>query len=312
MFTAACVSVSMLAAAVARAEMPRTARLEVKHVEGAAACPGAERVREALAVAAGVDVVDASSQARLVFTLAAAGDLARGRWELVDEHGATIRTRSATVTGTCTQLVAELALAFAVAWETAPAPCTCDEACQAKARDAARRDLINEGYRSPMDLSVAVMAGGLLSANLTADPGPGLFLAGELHKDWFSGALEVRVLFPSRVVAEPTKFEYDYTAITGALVPCARWKVLLGCAVFDVGMLIAGGDVSFADSSVIATLGIGPRLAVHVPFAERFAVRAFADLRFAPVPSVSTFIDTGAKWQSEVVSGLFGVGLAFE
>lgn len=307
LLTAACASASMLVAGIARADMPRTARLEVKHADGAEACPGAERVREALAVAAGVDVVDASSPARLVFTLAAAGDLARGRWELVDENGATIRTRSATVTGTCTQLVAELALAFAVAWETAPAPCTCDAACMQKARE----ELLAEGYVRRMDLTVAVLGGALLSANYTADPGAGMFLAGELHRDWFSGALEARVLFPSRVVAEPTEDEFDITALTAALVPCARWKVVLGCAFVDFGMLLTS-RAEIATNPITATLGFGPRVAVHIPFAQRFAVRAFVDLRFAPVPSTRNFLDTGGRWESNLVSGLFGLGLSFE
>lgn len=299
------------APARALAEAPRTMRLEVVRAAGAEHCPNAEQVRDALAVSAGVDPIDDVAPARLVVTLTAGTDVARGRWEMFDAGGVLVRSRNATVVGTCSQLVAELAVTFAVAWETAPAPCTCDEACQARARDAARLQLLAEGYVPRMDLTVAVLGGALLSANYTADPGPGMFLAGELHRDWFSGALEARVLFPSRVVAEPTKDEFDITALTAALVPCARWKVVLGCIFVDFGMLLTS-RAEIATNPITATLGFGPRLAVHVPFAERFAVRAFADLRFAPVPSTRNFLDTGGRWESNLVSGLFGLGLSFE
>jgi hypothetical protein len=259
----------------------------------------------------------------MVVSLAQAGAIARGQWTLFDARGNKLRDRAVTITGTCRQLVAELALTFVVFYETPPAerpkcpPPICDDACRARARedqrDEVRRELLAAGYRPPMDVAVAVMAGGLLSLNYTADPGGGLWLAGELHGEIFSGALEARVLFPSRVVAEPTQFQFEVTSVSAAFVPCARWNVLLGCAFVDFGMLIAGVTTAqFAGPPVVATFGIGPRLAVHVPFAERFAFRAFADLRFAPVESSYTALDTGSIWKTNLVSGLFGIGIAFE
>ena len=165
-----------------------------------------------------------------------------------------------------------------------------------------------------MDVSPVLLAGGLFSAGFTADPSGGFFVGGEVRAgEVFSGALEARVLFPSRVVAEPTGFEFGVTSVTAALVPCLRWEALLGCAVFDIGMLIA--DVStapFAGPPIVEKLGLGPRLGVRLPFAKRFAFRAFADLRFAPIPSSYTTLDTGARWESGVVSGMFGAGFSFE
>lgn len=307
---AAAFAASMLTASAALAEMPRTMRLDVTHAGGADACPSSERVRESLAVAAGVDPIDASAPARLVVTLAAGADLARGRWELYGADGAKLRERSATVTGSCSQLVAELALSFAVAWETpAVVPCNCHDA-----RHEELLRILLKGYGGGrMDVHAVVMAGGLFSAGLTADPGGGFFVGGEAAGEILRGALEVRVLFPSRAVQEPTKQAFSLTAVTAALVPCARWKVLLGCAFVDVGMFIGGGVTAPPPGiPVIATIGLGPRLAVHVPFAEHFAFRAFADLRIAPAPSQVRFVDTGTTWQSNVVSGLFGVGVAFE
>jgi hypothetical protein len=82
----------------------------------------------------------------------------------------------------------------------------------------------------------------------------------------------------------------------------------------DVGMFISGGGTLLpnAPPPVVATFGFGPRLALRIPFAERFAFRAFADLRIAPIESSYNFINDGSRWTSSVVSGLFGIGLSFE
>lgn len=309
-----------LAGGAARAQgAPRTMRLEV--VRAADTCPDAEAFREAVDIAGGFDPFDATARARLVVTITASGPLARGRWEIFDEHGTKVRERSASVVSSCKQLVGELALAFVVAYETppadAPAPCpppVCDDECRAKVREEVRRELVAE-YRRPMDgVAVAIMAGGLLSAGFTADPGGGGFFGAEVHGDIFSGALEARFVLPSRAVLEPSKHAFQISQLALALVPCARWKVLLGCAAFDIGMLVASSITTAptAGPPVVATLGIGPRLAVHVPFAERFGFRAFADLRFSPLISSYVAQDTGARWESGIVSGLFGLGFTFE
>lgn len=306
------------------ADVPRTVRLEVVRAPGAEQCPDADDFRDMVDVSAGVDMFDPKSTTRLLVTLTTSSSISRGRWEVIDAHGTTLRERSVTVPGPCTQLVTELAISWVVAYDTptvapppAPAPCppTCDEACRAQVREEMRRELLAAGYRPRMDgLSVAVLAGGLLSAGFTADPGGGFWLAGELHGEIFSGAIEARVLLPSRAVLEPSKHAFQITEIGAALVPCARWKYLLGCIPFDIGMLVAGSITTApgAGPPIIATFGVGPRLALHIPFAERFGFRAFADLRFAPIPSGFAAQDTGATWQTGIVSGLFGAGLSFE
>lgn len=321
----------LVVASSARAQaVPRTLRLEVVRAVGADACPDADAFRDAVDVAGGFDPFRADAKARLVVTILSSTTISRGRWQLVDEAGAVVRERSASVVGTCKQLVSELALSFVVAYETpaaqgdpppAPAPCpppVCDEACRARARDEVRDEVRREmqaEYGRKMDgVSAAVLAGGLMSAGLTANVGPGFFIGGEVHGEMFHGILEARVLFPSYVETQPGKTHFDITSATIALAPCARWNVLMGCAVFDVGMLVAGSVATnpSAGPPIVATLGIGPRLAVRVPFAERFALRAFADLRFAPIPSTFGEQDTGNTWQSGIVSGLFGLGASFE
>lgn len=297
-----------IASSATAVELPRTMRLEVK---GDATCLDADRLREAMAVALGADPIDEEAAAHLVVTVLAGEQLGRARWRVEDAAGRVLRERTITVTGGCGALVRETALSIAVAYETGAAPAApCDTACRAKIREEVRAELIKE---LRMDGIVPVlMAGGMLSAGFTADPGWGAFLGGEVRfGEVFSTALEARILFPSRVV-DDTSQVFGLTAITFALVPCGRWKVLMGCGFADLGMLVGGGGVSAPGGlPVIATFGFGPRLAAHIPIGDRFGVRAWADLRIAPVPSEVTFYG-GGRWASNPVSGLFGIGATFQ
>jgi tetratricopeptide (TPR) repeat protein len=217
----------------------------------------------------------------------------------------------------------------------------CDEACRAKIRKEAeddtnlkwelkyerdmarltkqvRRDaeLI---YRRQVDPSFAVLGGFLASVGLTAGPGPGFFLGGEAH--WgafnevgFSAGLEAQTLFPSKGVTLANGNPLDISQVTAALVPCLRYKWVGGCAVVDVGILIAGspGPIKFYDGNILVTSGFGPRLGFQVPIAERFMVRGFAELRISPIDTGWTIgIKSPRTWLNPPVSGLFGLGFSF-
>lgn len=307
------VAVVGVAASAAAQELPRAMRLEVK----GDACVTSESLREALSVALRSDPIDPSAGPRLFVEVLAGASLGRARWRVIGAEGAALRERTVTITGGCGMLLRELALSIAVAYESsAPAPPAvgCDAVCLAKIRAEVRAELCRENPRScNVDGVIPVLlAGGALSLGLTADPGGGAWLGGEVRVgEVFSAGMEARVLFPSRAVQEPSNEPFELTAVTFALVPCARWKVLLGCAFADIGMLIGGGVTVPSGIPVLATFGVGPRVAVHVPFAKRFGFRAFADLRFAPVPSRAIFA-SGGRWESSVASGLIGVGFTFE
>lgn len=305
-------------AAAAPDDVPRTFRLDVR----GHACITGESLREALAAVLRSDPVDATAGARLEVDVIAGSTLARGRWRILDAAGAALRERTITVAGGgCVQLLHDLALSLAVAYESsAPAPppaVGCDAACRAQIRAEVREELCREHPRScnPVDITPVLLVGGMFSAGFTSDVGGGAWLGGELRfGEIFSGALEARVLFPSRVVSQPTGFAFDVTTVTAALVPCARWSVLLGCAFVDVGALFATvtNTVPFSGPPVVATLGFGPRVAVHIPFADRFAARIFAELRIAPAPSSFVALDTGSRWESNPVSGTVGAAIAFQ
>lgn len=196
-------------AAAAFDDVPRTFRLEVRENK----CMTGESLREAIAVALRKDPIDASAGPRLEVEVLAGSSLARARWRFLNAEGTELRQRTNTVTGGCSALVAEVALSIAVAYETsAPAPppaVGCDAACRAQIRAEVRAELCRENPRScNVDGVIPVlMAGGALSLGLTADPGGGAWVGGEVRfGEVFSAALDARV--------------------SSRLVPCRRWGVL--------------------------------------------------------------------------------------
>ena len=169
-------AVLLVAASAAAEELPRALRLEVA---GDTACLGAEHLREALAVALGTDPIGEQASARLVVQVLAGESLGRARWRIEDAAGHLFRERTVTVTGACGVLLRETALSIAVAYETSREPAEpCDTKCRAKIRAEVRAELIKE---LRMDIVPVLMAGGLLSAGFTADPGWGTYLGGEVR-----------------------------------------------------------------------------------------------------------------------------------
>lgn len=222
----------------------------------------------------------------------------------------------------------------------APAP-PCDAACReairaegeregaAKARaqfDEKVREVRREVratlesiYRRRVDPSLSLIAGGALSAGLTLDVGPGFFLGGEARWRKFdqvgpSVALEVQTLLPTKAQDLGYPKILEITQVVVAAVPCVQYKWFSGCVFGDVGMLIGGGPgpISFEGGDpVLVTAGFGPRLGFQIPFAERFMVRAFAELRISPIQTGFIFYDEGTQWDNPLVTGLFGIGISF-
>jgi hypothetical protein len=174
-----------------------------------------------------------------------------------------------------------------------------------------------------MDPTFGVVVGGALSLGFTADVGPGFFVGGEAYwrrkEEWgFHLALESRFFFPTKGGINSTGEQLDVTFLDFALVPCARYKWVLGCAFIDAGVVfgsgvaLSGPEVEDRGLRPLFMLGMGPRLAADIPLVEHVGIRAFADLRFSPLP-VTGYRENGViiTWQHPPVSGFLGVGLAF-
>lgn len=179
--------------------------------------------------------------------------------------------------------------------------------------------------RWPMDLTVNLGAYVMMTSLLTADVAPGFALRAEGLGEIFSIALELRFVLPGRTFAreriDPTMptFEqsFDLSQYTALIVPCVRWKYLVGCGVLQGGMFLIETGV---ESDFDAAVGVGPRLGFEVPFARRFAVFGFGEALFVPSLSNAAFTrvhpdfpddpPANVRWEQSVVSGFFGVGLS--
>lgn len=163
---------------------------------------------------------------------------------------------------------------------------------------------------------VNVAAGGFVTAGLTSEPGPGIWAGVALQTEWLSVGLEMRGVFPAVTVTyEPGRQSYA-TAISGAVVPCLRLRVVSACVFAEVGSFlftIPGRSPANLDTLV----AVGPRAAVDAPLPDGLSLRVFADLAFHPYLPVFDVRTTSAPdapvatWTMPVISGLLGAGLTW-
>ena len=177
----------------------------------------------------------------------------------------------------------------------------------------------------PMDLTVTLSTAFVLTAGFTADVGPAVQLGGGLRYDWFSLDLELRGVFPGRVVASeqldpnvprPPR-AFDLSQMGAQLVPCARFATYFaGCGVVGAYVLVKQ-DRTQQGTYFNPGWSIGPRFGVEVPFAQRFAAFGFAEALFAPLRSFREYAvvpeqadSPGIRWNQSIVSGFFGAGVS--
>lgn len=174
-----------------------------------------------------------------------------------------------------------------------------------------------------MDVTIGLSGLVLMTAGLTANVGPAFGIMGDIRYDWFSLGLELRGVPPAvAYAAEPIpgkkqnlpRVEIDVSQWTALLVPCGRWKYLVGCAVAQAGLLYVQGPI---DGGAHPNITFGPRLGFEVPFAERFAVFGFGEALFMAYGAQATFnLDApglpapNVTWKQSIVSGFFGAGLS--
>lgn len=173
-----------------------------------------------------------------------------------------------------------------------------------------------------MDLSVGLNAYVMMTAFLSANVGPAVGVSGEVRGEVFGVTAEFRAVLPGRTYArEPVPgatstrpAEFDLSQLSALIVPCARWKYLVGCGVVQFGWFLMRSSVETEDS---ASYSFGPRLGFEVPFAERFAAFGFGEVLFAPEPRSLQFTEpvpdtppNDTQWTQSVASGFFGAGVS--
>jgi hypothetical protein len=341
--SAAAIAVALLAPqAPAQPARPRLVEgdvtLEYRLDPSAAACPGEPALRERAADA--FDFRDpfvpagraATSHMRVEIARTAAGF--EGTVLVVDDSGAPLASSSERHAD-CDALVWVLGhrVALAIlrrpssspsspasappASSAAPSPRPavapfCDGRCidEIARRAAARRAAAGS------DVRLTVAAGGLFTAGFADVVAPGVWLGFSAQRGWLSIGVEGRGAFPAPALTYAPGRSSLVTTLTGLVVPCARYKVLSGCAFVEAGSLLftIPGNAS-AETAPLLTLG--PRAAVDIPIAAGFSARVFAELALHPyLPAFRVRFTTApdspiVRWVTPIASGVFGAGLTW-
>ena len=175
-----------------------------------------------------------------------------------------------------------------------------------------------------MDLSVGLSTYVMMSAFLSANVAPAVGVGADVRGEIFSIGLDLRFVVPSRAYARERipgatssfPVDFDLGQFSGSVVPCARYKYFVGCAVAQLGAL-SWQTVDWFNLGV--SFGFGPRVGFEVPFAERFAVFGFGEAIFTPSQAVLQFNQppqgqpsgpvANTQWEQPVGSGFFAAGV---
>ena len=276
----------------------------------------------------------------VLFTVTAAverqGKAFRGLFELRDAKGE-VRYEEDFLERTCERVIDRFtvmitSVVFAPEW-VEPAR-DCDDACvvslRAELRELrARQDGLQKQVRAlenrviarDMDLTYALSTGVLLTANLTPNVGPGVWLGGELRTGPLALALEARAALPSSV--QVGKYNTDYSEFTLLFVPCGRYRYVVdffGCGVIGAGYA-QEYDSNFLPERARHSSGyvvrLGGRLGLEVPFWDnRLAARAWADVLYGLPPTEIGYLNANkmieATWTRPDISVFSGVGLVIK
>src|SRR5262249_52488877 len=122
-----------------------------------------------------------------------------------------------------------------------------------------------------MNVTIALSATALLGVGVADNVSPRFDIGGEIRGQIFSFGLALRGMPPGTVYAreriDPSKifqpFKADLSEWSVLLVPCARYKYFVGCAVAQ-----GGADMFQIESGLtqVGFLSFGPRAGFEIPF----------------------------------------------
>jgi len=168
---------------------------------------------------------------------------------------------------------------------------------------------LGKNKKGPMDLSFALSAGALITANLTSDPGPGIWIGGDARSGPFVLGLELRGVLPAPVRVGP--FDFDLSQVAALLTPCGRYSYFFGCGVAGLGVQFHHDSNlgESAQSGQHPLVQLGARLGAEVPFGDSiFGARAWGEALFS-TPSTFVTYDLVLRVDRPSVSAFFGLGL---
>jgi len=165
--------------------------------------------------------------------------------------------------------------------------------------------------KDAMDLTFWLSGGALITANLTSNVGPGVWLGGEARSGPLSLGLELRGVLPASVTLGP-KNDFDASQFIAFLIPCGRYSYFFGCGVAGAGaqFVYDSNYVSRLPLGTSAMVQLGGRIGLEIPLGDtRFAARAWGEVLYSYPTVFVNYTTDGLRWDQPDVSAFFGLGL---
>lgn len=172
---------------------------------------------------------------------------------------------------------------------------------------------LDELRRKNMNLTYTLSTGLLMTANLTSNVGPGVWVGGDLRFEPVSLGLELRAVLPARFEVGP--YDTDLSYMVALLTPCGRYSVFFGCVVAGAGVEIDhDSNFDYGPATIVNPIvHIGGRVGVEIPLGEsRFALRGWGEVLYSTPSTNFTYLSEDAppvKASRPDVSAFFGLGL---
>jgi hypothetical protein len=340
----------LLWASRARAAPGDATHLEYARSDRALGCPDETALKGAVVQRLGYDPFFPAARQTIVVEITDEAAGLRARMRLVDEHGIIVGSRELSDrANNCSELVASLALAISIALDpsaalganpavdavaagaanpkkeaeeaqpaspaavvpeaptTPPAPVTAPVSSTRDRRPAKSSKAGGGGAPSPFAVRGALF-GALGAAPSTALGGR---LGGSVRSEWFYFAFELADQLPASRSA-PFGGNVQTSVLDVALLPCAAWHMLAGCALFQAGSLRA--KASGVDSPVTAHslyLAAGVRVEISPELGRHLRLLVNVDALRALTP-VTLRLLSGDVWQTPALSGAAGAGLEWQ
>lgn len=303
----------------ARAEPPaRTmVRLEYRPAPG---CPEQKLLGYLIGSKMSFDPIDPGAKARLTVTIKHVGSMYTGVAEVREPGAAKPWVRSLRPMTSCDEMFDALAFVIAVYLDPGgpPPPAPASPATPTPAPLTPAPPLPEHPPLPSPELpsrSIRLGLGAALGLGVSpASAAPGVAVdVGVRSLRWapLSLALEGRAYPTATGMAESSGARVTTGLYTGALVPCAHWRVvapveLAGCALVELGALRATSDAAPSKVAVLLHAAAGLRGGVEVPLVDHLALRATGDALLSLRRS-GALIDGRPAWEMPVVSAAFGL-----
>jgi len=289
--------------------------------EGAANCPDATSLKQAVTARLGFDPWQSRAGRRMEVEVELTRGGLRAQMQLWEEGRVLGRRVLKASKNDCKELGAVMALAISIAIDPQSAsrhlsragpetPAAASRGVAHSSARARRGPQLSAPPTRPTGPQLTVGLGGLVA--LGTAPGPaagGLELQVGLRWSSWSAAVDGRFDFPA--FADLPVGRISALLGGGSLVGCGHYRMLFGCGVLTVAALRgAGHELLAARSVTFPYLAAGVRGGAEIPVVSRWSLRAHAEL-VAPFSRIRLEdSSTGAElWTTEVVSGSFALSV---